>query len=205
MNTIETRIMHELRDDLVSAVAVLISPGSMTQRDDDGGYLGIHIGAPLLDQLIEATGNGIEKGAGGSSAFGSKPTLCIAAWDLYTEIDQSWRTPGHTLVDSLRMLPAQAAVYSQVTDMSALVIGVQSIVNAIRELLNPPRRLSIAARCPACSTAVVLRPDTTGELVQRAALTLDATTGCTCLACQRVWPPSELESLARALGCSPIP
>jgi hypothetical protein len=200
INTIEMRVIRELRDDARAAVAVIIEPPTYVQYDDDHRILAVHKGASLLDQLDAAKRSGLKR-VGGHSALSSLSPLCVAAWDLYEEIDHEWRAPGMTLEHSFRTLPIDQ---SNAETLRLLIKGLRSVDCSIRTLLDPPRRLHLAASCPACRVRTTFLPDETGELVQSAALIVDGTDGCTCLACGEVWPPDRLELLAAVLGCQPL-
>jgi hypothetical protein len=200
-STIAVRDKHRLIDDARAAIAVIIEQQTYVQYDDeDHRILGVHKGPSLLTQLDVAKRAGIER-VGGHSPLRSLSPLCVAAWDLYQEISAEWRTPGLTLEHSFRSLPIDRA---DVATLHRLITGLRYIDSAIRTLLYPPRRLHLAVACPVCGERTVFVPDESGELVQHAALTVDGTVGCTCLACFTVWSPDRLQFLANVLGCQPL-
>ena len=200
VNTIELRVLRELKDDARAAVAAIVEQPTYVQYDDDHRILGVHKGPSLLSQLDTAKRAGIER-VGGHSPLRSLSPLCVAAWDLYQEIDAEWRTPGMTLEQSFRTLPID---HAGIATLRILINGLRYVDTAIRTLLYPPRRMHLAVACPTCGMRTVFVPDETGEMVQRAALIVDGTDGCTCLACYTVWPPERLEFLADVLGCQPL-
>jgi hypothetical protein len=200
ISTVEMRLTRELREHAREAVAEIIGQPSYVQYDDDHRIVRVHKGQSLLDQLDTAKRAGLER-VGGHSPLRSLSPLCVAALDLYQEIEAEWRTPGATLPQSFRALPIDQ---SNADTLRALVVGLRSIAGSIRTLLDPPRRLHLAVACPACGVRTVFRPDESGELVQRAALTVDGIAGCSCLSCLTVWPPERLEFLANVLGCTPL-
>jgi len=200
-STLEMRNRSRLKDDVRAAIAVIIEQQTYVQYDDgDHRILGVHKGPSLLRQLDTAKRAGLER-VGGHSPLASLSPLCVAAWDLYEEIDAEWRSPGLTLEQSFRSLPLDQA---DSAILHKLITGLRHIDSAIRTLLYPPRRLHLAVACPACNERTAFLPDETGELVQRAALTVDGIVGCTCLACGEVWPLERLEFLANVLGCDSV-
>lgn len=162
---------------------------------------GMHMS--LLDTLRECVYTGTEKGSGKSS-FGSKPLISVGAWDLLNEIEQTWKQQNLSLEQSLRQLPNRAIAQDDYRITRDLYKSMKSIVKAINDLLDPPRRLHVSAQCPVCETRTVFRPDDGGEMVQQAALIVDGIKGCECLACGSVWAVNALEALAVDLGCAPL-
>lgn len=198
MSVAETRVLRDLHEQVRTAVADIIRPRRYLDT--------YHWGASLLDQLREATSNGTEKGTSGANApFGSKPLLCIAAWDLYRQTDKDWRTKGETLEQSFRLVPEWTESFTDIDALRKILVQLHGVIRAIRYLLDPPRHFHVAASCPACGARTVFRPDETGELVQQAALTVDGEIGCVCLSCRHVWPPDRLSFLAAVLGCDNLP
>lgn len=70
------------------------------------------------------------------------------------------------------------------------------------QILNPPRRMDIAAPCPACDRRWYYHHDGADE-IRSAALTVTAN-GCSCQACGTTWGPELFQHLARVLEC-PLP
>lgn len=200
ISTIEMRLTRELRDLAREVVIEIIGQPSYVQYSDDHQIVRVHKGQSLLEQLETAKRAGLER-VGGHSPLRSLSPLCVAALDLYEEIDREWRSPGMKLTQSFRALPIDQ---SNSDTLRRLISGLRSVAGSIRSLLDPPRRLHLAVACPACGVRTVFRPDESGELVQRAALTVDGTAGCSCLSCLTVWPPERLEFLANVLGCAPL-
>jgi hypothetical protein len=195
--------LHGLRAVFRKEVRQLADETTVVQILDDGSSIRV-TGASLLDQLYEAIATGSEKGKGGAF-FGSKMPISVAAMDLWQEVCRF--IGARTLEGCIHQLKAMAFWVDAMTDVDALakeVAEVQSITLSIRSLLDPPRRLHVAAECPACHVRMVFRRDETGELVQVATLTLDGSNGCTCLNCGANWKPNQLEFLAGVLGCDPV-
>lgn len=163
---------------------------------------GMHMS--LLDTLRECIYTGTEKGSGKSS-FGSKPLISVGAWDLYNEIEAEWKQQGLSLEQSFRAMPILALTMDNYEASKQLLKSLVSIAKAINDLLDPPRRLHVSAACPVCDVRTVFRPDDSGELVQQAALVVDGIKGCLCMACGSIWSVNHLETLARDVGCAPIP
>lgn len=200
MSVVEMQVLRALRDDARDAVNLIIGQPTYVQYDDDNRILGVHKGLSLLDQLTSAKRSGIER-VGGHSSLRTLSPLCVAACDLYREIDTEWRMPGKTLAESFRALPIDSAD----TDiLRKLIAALHSVSASIKALLDPPRRMYLAVACPVCGVRTVFRPDDSGEMVQRPALNVDGVLGCVCLACSSTWPPERLEFLANVLGCQPL-
>lgn len=164
----------------------------------------------LLDQLRDAVTTGGETLKGGRR--NAPLPISVAAHDMLTQIetdavDLHLKALTHDALTAEDRIKALAGIVGRWTDGDAVNTALTYMAKwaaEIRQLLDPPRRLHVAAACPACDTRMVYRQDETGETVQVPALTVDGTVGCTCLSCHHVWPPGNLEHLAMVLGCEPI-
>jgi hypothetical protein len=160
----------------------------------------------LYLQLRDAvTGEQVNTGGGGGSK--SRPPFWTDAFDLLTEIDTAleiWQ-PAFTgvpaTVGRLHWLLQRKWRPQDTKRIETLVSNLQYWRRRITELLNPPRKWTIAAPCPACQVATVYRKDSTGEPVRQAALQIGPD-GCQCLNCRYVWEPYRFQILAKTLGYS---
>lgn len=219
---VDTRLLRKAIDDTRQHMADLINPQIRSYPrekvdSETGAVLGIdgmtrHPAPSLLQQLRRAVESSTSRG-GGPSKHAPIP-ISADAHDLLTSITartakmvQEWQArPDSTTVEGRLRAVVSAAGLS--TDLEA-VLGVchalAKWVHAIRGLLDPPKRLYLAAPCPQCDTSMVRRHDqATDEDVQQPALQVDGKEGCTCLACGAHWPPSHFEHLAGVLGCPPV-
>lgn len=165
----------------------------------------------LLAQLRDAIAN--SKGAGGVRAKSRPIPIAADAVDLLgviargTEgliVQMSARPSSYRLEDRLRAVVDAAALWDDPEVIHVVRGALSSWANKIRTLLDPPRRMHLAAPCPECGVSMVLRRDeSVGEDVRSPALQVDGRSGCDCLACGRHWAPEQFEFLARVLGCPP--
>jgi hypothetical protein len=88
--------------------------------------------------------------------------------------------------------------------LSALAAQIDEWVAKIDALLDPPRRWTVPAPCPAidCGATTVYRRDSGGDLVRSPALQINVA-GCVCLACKASWPPEQFVFLAGLIGSLP--
>lgn len=217
----DARTLRKAIDDARQHLVDLINPQIRSypreRVDGNGVVLGIdgmtkHEGPSLLNQLRHAVASSTSRG-GGPAKHAPIP-ISADAHDLLTSITAGatnlvtyWQAhpDSSTVEDRLRAVVCEVG---QSTDLAAvhnarLVLG--GWVRAIRGLLDPPKRLYLAAPCPRCGASMVRRrDDTTGENVQQPALQVDGAEGCTCLSCGAHWSPSYFEHLASVLGCPPV-
>ena len=154
------------------------------------------------------------QGTGNGSAARSMPPIWVDAVDILTDIEtalDAWHLPE---------LPRPQPRYVSGTTQRLRELGkrswrpqdtktVESITKALEEWaadieskLDPPRKLHIAAACPACGETTAKRTDRAGERVNVPALSVDDD-GCTCQECHAHWPPALYRHLCRVLGMKP--
>lgn len=175
-------------------------------RDD--GTRELHFGDPLYTQL-EAYIAGAQGTSNGSHAR-SMPPLVIDAVDLTTDIETTlgvWITHLHLPAEAtpLHILEALQDTTWRPQDIPAITTLTRHIdrwTHTTRTLLDPPRRWTIPAPCPACQTATVYRKDSGGDTVRQPALQVTAD-GCTCQNCKTSWSPQLYAHLARTIGTLP--
>ncbi|GAA4756177.1 DUF7340 domain-containing protein [Gordonia alkaliphila] len=186
------------RKAFADAVHALAGRTSTTFTRDDGTP-DIVFGDPLLDQLADrVTGT---QGAGGTRGHaGSKAPIVIDAVDLLATIRRtitSWIPSGNLHV--LAEQPWRPQDVPLLTERTRLI---HTWTNKARSLLDPPRRWTIPAPCPACGTATVYRQDGAGDTVRQPALQIGPD-GCQCQHCLHTWAPEYFAHLARTLGTLP--
>jgi hypothetical protein len=206
-STVTVRELHRAQAQARAVAAELVDPDVREQPRDDGTVTR-HIGPSLLAQLRAAVATGSESGRVVRSRAGLPMVLCAAALDLVHEIESEtalWWPREHAAEARIRAVTAAAGRWTDMDLVARLVAQMRSWAAAIRAYLDPPRRLHIAAACPACDVRMVHRRDDTGAMVLVPVLQVDGDTGCVCLACRHHWPTTHLELLARALDCAPLP
>lgn len=199
-STVEVRAIRDLTDKLWIGVHRLVRGTVVDMKRDDGSEIGL--GPSLLVQLRASISNKASGVYGGSGAVRGVP-IDLDALDLYNEIRRDW---GHEPLETAFVNVARgiALGHHTVDEVTTLVFAVLAVAHRIDDLLNPPRRFKVAAPCPECGQRMAYRRDFSGDLVQVPALAVDGVTGCRCLVCGTVWPPSLLVHLGRVLGCASL-
>lgn len=203
-STASAREVRALVLELRQAVADLVDPiGRKVLRDD--GTATAHVAPSLLDQLQDAVGN--SGGRGGVARRDVPMPISAAARDLLTAVtfgaaDMHYKAIRRDCPDLADQVRATAAIAGRWTDWQAIIRVVEQLhawAHEIRELLDPPRRMHVAAPCPACSERMVWR-EAAGDVVQVPALQLLDDLECVCLACGHRWPPSKLGHLKLSMA-----
>jgi len=104
--------------------------------------------------------------------------------------------------------PTPPTVFSSPQQMSASRL-VQSWVDRIEDLFNPPSTREIRAACPACDVRYIHKVKD-GQHVRSAALNFvrdreGRTSAAKCSSCLVSWGPPQFEWLARHIGAAPLP
>jgi len=107
-----------------------------------------------------------------------------------------------------RTHPGKPTVFSGMVQYTAMQL-VQSWVDRIEDLFNPPSTREIRANCPACDARYVFKVKD-GHHQQSAALNFvrdseGRTLAAKCSACSASWGPPQFEWLARHIGAKPLP
>lgn len=195
--TVEVRELRRLQSCVRQSIVAIVDESVIEQACDDGRK--IHHRCPsLLSQLSESIVNNVGGRVNGSGRQRKVP-IDVEAFDLYRAIDRAWGISGMTLDSAFRTIPGGAALSMDIGGLGDLARSLAAVADRIRAVLDPPRRAHIAAPCPACHARMTPRPAPYGDVLIPA-LAVDGTTGCTCLACGHIWPPAQLEHLARVLG-----
>jgi hypothetical protein len=203
----DTRELRQARDHLRDACSALLAPQT-AELVRDGGSVTRHVGPSLMAQLraAVATGGEVTRGPRGTS----RP-LPIApdVHDLLAALESDvalwpWADRGTTE----ERITGTVNALCRTTNLDAITTVDRHLTAwcaDIRRLLDPRRRLHLAAPCPACGhrMATTRDPDT-GEPVQVHALQVGPApdTGelqCTCLRCGALWDTHHLALLAGAL------
>lgn len=166
-----------------------------------------YLEADSLYRQLQTAVHGQQSQTGTGSGAKSKLPFWVDAADQLHNIDlmiNIW--PTGTPGDSIRQLHALAAKTWTVDD-SHRVRRLASIIDAwcddIETLLSDEHGKHVSAACPACGAESVLHRDSAGELIRSPALTISATTGCTCRNCETYWAPERFMLLAEVLGLDP--
>lgn len=170
-----------------------------TEYDQDGvTFYGPSLLWQLKMAISNASGTG-ERGNGGKK----KIVISTDAFDMMRKVksDYSLHLFGEDWESCFRWWRMKAKTVPERTN---LMDKLSMTIGQIKNLLDPPHRYHLDFACPHCHARMVLVADETGEMVQRAALTVNGVDGCVCLSCRSVWPPDRLESLAHVLGCEPL-
>lgn len=192
--------MNVLHQRIRLAVSALVDPVVTTIPREDGSVArGVNV--CLLDQLDEAIATGFERGSGGG---GAALPICVAAVDLQRRAEASpLRAPGMTLKASIQAIPAALPGNADEEAMNDGLRLLIELAESIRDLFSPRFTLDIEAPCPECDHSFVIHVDDLGEQIRRPAIRVNATTGAECQNCHQLWPVSQLEFLAQALGIRP--
>lgn len=191
----------QLRAELDTALRHLTEPSTHPVVRDDTSIATGELPS-LLDQLRESLGGHGE--SNGRGRGGHRTPADVTAIDIEEDIEGE---AGELQARLETYVPLEARLrhlsdVGQYLDADALryALGrVRSWAGRIRSHLDPPRRLHLAARCPACDKRSVMVRTDTGDPEQHAALQVDGERGCVCLACGEHWPPEQLEHLALVL------
>ena len=207
--------MRALHADIRDAARTLTAAG-VRVIERDNGLRTEHAAESLLDQLAAEVEHGRTRSGAGRGASGAPVSVEVvdllrriraesaALWQLYGTGHPN-RIP-RDLAGRVRQVAAGASLRANLDDLVLVHRHFSDWITAIRAILDPPRRLHLVAKCPACDVRTVHRTDpTTGERVRQPALWVDTEAGCTCLSCGEQWPPERLEHLAQVLGCEALP
>lgn len=160
---------------------------------------------PSRYQQLDAALSGPRLGRGGTNNE-PQPPIWIDGVDLrakiirtLTEWRTTWQTGGLYPTAMLHALADHRWRPQDVPAMQTITHTCTRWAAEIDALFDPPRKITIAAACPACGQSTVYRPDETGEPVRQAALAVDYQRGATCLNCREHWPPERFLLLEQVL------
>ena len=166
--------------------------------------------------LIDQLGNSIEghRGTGNRGVARSLPPVWTDAVDLINDIEaaaKSWprvlpapniapAKPPTTTVQRIRALPDRRWRPQDCGRLQKITLALNGWAVDIGDLLHPPRRMSLAAPCPACGATRAYRTDSAGDRVRVPVLQVDAVRGAECLKCHASWGPGQFLFLCSVLG-----
>ncbi|GGM55649.1 hypothetical protein GCM10012275_28480 [Longimycelium tulufanense] len=196
--------LGRLYDEIRVSIGRLIEPGESVIEHDDGSTA-TYLVPSLLNQLRQAVYNGRDPHGRRSSGVAAPlnldavdllQTVRSGAWDMATR----WDYRGIIRIeDQLAHVQVEACRCAEPDTVSWVASTTAGWVKSIGGFLDPPRPLELVAPCPACGVRTVYRPDSSGEAVRVAALSLSPD-GCICLACKYRWPQTHFRHLATVLG-----
>jgi hypothetical protein len=154
----------------------------------------------LLDQVIDAIES--SSGTGGRTrSHAHRSPIGLAAAQLVGDIEA---VVGHGPREQLARRAWGWAVRHSATPRARAHLG--DWLSRARQVVEPARPVDLAAPCPACGESVSWAADDTGQVVRRAALQIDRTTGtarCTARPhgrpCGATWSSGALTFLANLL------
>ena len=155
-------------------------------------------GRSLLAQLRTFTS---AKTGQGKGKPGSMVPVQVDALDLLERIDRQaavWCMEPGTTADRLHSLADRQYRPEDAPDILECASTIEGWVVEARQIIDPPRRMSVAAPCPECGKSVVYRPDSGGDVVRQPALQIGAD-GCQCQHCRTMWHPESYRLLAKVL------
>lgn len=191
---------------LGNAISALIDPKPHTRQLDDGDTRIEWIDA-LYDQLCDA----VPGGQGNATRIPqSSPPMCIDAVDLLNEIRHTLaKLAPRPEIDALNPAPIDVVRLRELDDrqwrpqdcdtIDTLTARINGWCESIKTMINPEPKWSLPNPCPACSTAIVYRHNSAGEIVRQRALQIGPL-GCVCQNCHQVWQPEYFRHLASVLG-----
>lgn len=154
-------------NNLLKALDALTKPQRIAQWQGEGEDRKIfkRLDPPLLDWLQEAIGNNIGGGGGGKPARERAP-MDFGAFTLYEDIDGRVRSWLHELgakpgkhVTPTQMLRTWYTLWNAQIHTDSLNSAYASILegweDAIKDKLDPPKRIEITSPCPACGAEFV--------------------------------------------------
>lgn len=161
----------------------------------------LHTRPSRLHDLRHATLPSRTPGNLSNRAPSSTPAARLDAVDVHTTIRTTlhdWSCEGTSIEDQLNYLTRYPWTPDDADHLARTTTEIQRWTRTIDDLIDPPRRLTLAAPCPACGVSTVYRNDN-GINVRIPALTVSIHE-CTCLACGTHWDSTRFELLAQAIA-----
>ncbi len=161
--------------------------------------------ASLWAQMVEAVHDKPHSGNSGQWATG--PAAWLDAIDWCTTIETTVRGWAGIHDDPQTILDGWCATSAWRPQDADTVAGYARALHGwcrkAERLLSGASVMSVDADCPSCGKRYIYRRNQYGETVRTAALEV-TTAGCECLHCYQTWPSTQLEFLARVIGCTPV-
>lgn len=182
--------------DLTALIDRLTAEHTVEVPDSDGITVAVRR-PPLLRDLAAARTASIGVGRGSAQQPHARTMLNVDAADLLTAIEtrvRSWAiraglTPTGTAwppVDRVLAAWHDTAGPDRITP--ARIRRLADWVQAIEDLLDPPRRYTLDDPCPLCGTGYVDTADTHGRALHVTARIPAHRSVVTCRACAHIWP-----------------
>jgi hypothetical protein len=180
--------------DLGELIARLTEPRLVDVTDQDGITTAVRR-PPLLHELDTARTASVGVGRGGAQQRHERTMLNIEASELLTQIERRVRAwcrragmvptgPAWPRVD--RLLADWAWAAGDAAHPSRLR-QLATWVQAIEDLVDPPRRYTLSAACPICGTSYVDTAEQHGRALQVVERHPAARTEVLCRSCSHAW------------------
>lgn len=212
MTTMEQRILNRLRDKLRDDCATLTIGVAVEVNRDDGSKVR-QLTPSLIHQLGSSVANSGEIGLTTIKRSRGLPiVISVQAFDILADINKETKcwNAHRSLQTRIQLTVAELCTKdaASVARMRYVAGHLDTWVRLIRELFNPPKRLHLAAPCPACGESTVnIYNACDTECVRAPALQITHTPRgheCECYACGACWPETHFMLLAQIIGCDPI-
>lgn len=209
--TTEQRTLRTLRDKLREDCVTLTDSRECDVTRDDGSITR-HATPGLIQQLSQAIAHSGETRPVLRRKRGLPIVISVQAFDIMADIERVTKKWDTSKAIHQRIAHTVAELCREDTNAiprMRIVSGyLDSWVRLIRELFEPPRRLHLAAPCPACTeTTVTVYHADDRESVLAPALQITYTKDghvCECYACGAIWPETHFLLLAQILGCESV-
>lgn len=211
ISTTEQRALRTLREKLRDDCATLTHSQQCEVNRDDGTVTR-HVRPGLIEQLSQAIAHSGETRPVLRRKRGLPIVISVQAFDIMADIERVSKQWNTNKSASTRILGTVAelgrANVDAIPRMRVVSGYLDSWVRLIRELFEPPRRLHLAAPCPACneSTVTIYHADDKESVLSPALQITHTKDGhiCECYACGAIWPDTHFLLLAQILGCESV-
>lgn len=186
---------------LAAAIDQLTQPSTVEVKRDPPAQPGTAEVPPLIEQLIDQIGGSSNRDANPAAGI-YRSVIAGSVVELLDEIARITRWPRLAHPYQRPALADHLAEWRPAGADTSTAEYVETWVTRATTLLNPPRRWSHPAPCPACGRDIAHVRDDTGEVVRRPALELDLTTGtarCLVTGCNADWDRDHIRLLAQVL------
>lgn len=211
MTTEDQRTLRSFLAKLRSDRALLVQGVYCDIERDDGSTTRQYVPG-LLRQLVSAIGNSNEQRRWARTKGGMPIVISVQAFDIMASIERETRQWATDVGVSVRIDRTVTELCRGSIDalprMRHVSDHLDRWVSLINELFDPPRRLHLAAPCPACgrATSPVYHLEDNERVMVPALQIFKVGDGhiCQCVHCGACWPDSHFLLLAHVLGCESI-